>query len=460
VRYQKILLLLFAMAIVLATAACNNFERRVDISPAAAAYTATVTKLDTVAESNPVAEADGMLHAGIISGHASRLEFTLRNTTGKSLFYDDGFTLYRLSNGHWEYESSMRGETTHELAHAVTRSYHIDWWFSGWRLMEEGHPSAPEYWTAEVAKGYDLPAGRYVFIRRLFTDPHHMELHDYLYIEFDVAYFDVAYEEKHDDLIWQQERLEFILCGLGDRRIRQSRDAVVDRNGIVFGLVNNSEHHFRSSLLAKYSDGNWLYVSLPDGRSAHISWFEDNPGHLGHVYTVGFWPCLRRSSFHGFSPGRYMLVMEFGDSSSNRIYVPVEFNLEEKHVQQYIALAEYGGVTPTGMEIVISNTSGFYFEHHGYLWGIERYEEGRWHQLSDRFIHISDFWGDEVSAEQRLFPSGWQLQLNLDWAEQVGALEPGKYRITLDASLFIPQVHPSHVNEVLDIEFVIGGTAN
>ena len=146
---------------------------------------------------------------------------------------------------------------------------------------------------------------------------------------------------------------------------------------------------------------------------------------------------------------------EFQDFTAylNAVKESIPYTIMVDEPGPYIEFVHHVNTTPSHITVRLKNVSAFdYVLQYFYpdrLW-LERYESGEWQPMTDDPI-----------ADRRLYvedlPVGCETELQLEWKEKYGELEPGKYRMTLSLSgEKLPKANPSiRFDESFEIEFSV-----
>ncbi|MCL2409901.1 MAG: hypothetical protein FWC96_09900 [Oscillospiraceae bacterium] len=203
-RYRRILSLLLLVAIILTTAACGLEQPDVP---------------------------ESILQVGAVWGDRHSLRFALRNISDITLFYEDGFRLYRYESRRWISELTLENNhlSGRIVPGAVSRSFV---WLADMPTVTEAGYCIDR--LDEMIADAELPLGRYMFVRRIFPDRHDRGNYKYLRIEFDI----ILLIDWHD---YEQGWLNFITKGSPSENIVPIGEVEVSRTGIAFSLENSSD---------------------------------------------------------------------------------------------------------------------------------------------------------------------------------------------------------------------------
>ena len=396
------------------------------------------------AEFPGMAELEDLLVVGRVSCTENHMQFTLRNISDVTLYYDTSYELYHDVNGKWEPEHSRVNDVMYSIDPGIVRNYGNEWSDLLWEKGEEGIVA--------------LEPGRYMFVRKIYTDRQDMDSYEYLRIEFNVIAWDDKESPRPD---WRQERIDFAVLSPASENIVLTGAVDVSRNGAAFSLENRSDRSYTYGLrweLARYANGRWL--SVPFTVENGVPWPDIalwlQSGGIKHEYMD--WSFM----FGELQPGRYMFIREYYPSDEYLLpdrryteeYTMVEFVIDDsspltlppqEEQLRHVMLAEYRDVTPTGMTVVIDNVSVYDFTFHAYAGSI--YLDGTM-SLST----LPDYlWSDYDEWPRVVFSSGSRLEYELEWESMFGALPPGEYSIYINAFGDAPPPHPvGRFQEVLE----------
>ena len=251
----------------------------------------------------------------------------------------------------------------------------------------------------------------------------------------------------------------------------------VSRTGIAFSLENRTDSLFCYGSrwdMAYYVDNNWTPVPHLPGGGGEV-WNDI----LNALQSGGIEQNRHEWSrrFGELPPGRYMFIREgwLGEWNPNieTVYATVEFHitpdspasLPPQHEEErpvFMNVVEYGNVTPSGMTVVIENTSPYDIEHRAQIDAIVHENDassGFWYDW--RRIPPLPVGGDVIESyiqekAEGFLPSGGQMEFQIDWSKAYGELPPGEYRIILSSG---SKVHPPHPrgghNDTLVISFKV-----
>jgi hypothetical protein len=252
-------------------------------------------------------ESEGLLRVGFVNGSESGLEFTLRNISGTTLYYGNGYRLYRHENEQWELAHSQYGSIIYHLEPETVRDYYIEW--------------------AEILPNQELapiliPGGRYLFAKQIFTDPQNLDSFEYFRFEFDLLPW-YAWEVTRD---WAQERIDAAVLSSASSNVVVIDDVEVSRSGIAFTLENRTNTKYVYGMgwyLAHYIDGRWQSAAARYRRDITAIGLILPGGTIQH-YNIE-WGYI----FDALPPGRYMFIRAYHSQIATE-YVMIEFAVERR----------------------------------------------------------------------------------------------------------------------------------
>jgi len=338
-----------------------------------------------------------------------RMNFLLRNETGRRLYYNDDFRIN--STPYTNFENHFG---TQSINRSSTINIHVSW---------------------ETF----LLTGIYTFEQDFFLDEHLTELYTTLVFDFGVISWDSLTPNAPpipEDLQVMQDdqfrhRLEFQIAGGTHSAIVLASEVSVSRTEVAFSIANLSTQSFiygADYRLLVYENGWRDAPVIIDGNwSRGLIAFVMQEGRVIEDHFDFTW-------LHGeLANGRYMIMRHYSESHrrpgarSVQDTLMVEFIIDDNTPMNLSSIlpvvpnfsVNATEVTPTGLQLSITNNMTQEFSYNGPFL-IQKYAYGIWNNIYELAPpmrnRLSIGANDTVTIPE-------------SWAERFGKLPPGRYQL-------------------------------
>ena len=276
------------------------------------------------------------IHINHVSGFS--LAFSIRNTWDKALYYGDGYRIYKYEDEEWVAVALPE--------ESVANSTEINRRIDANTIRRHSHSFGHGGGNFDF---FELPFGRYKFVRNYFVNPNDTNDYKTLVFEFGIwpwwaDSFGLGTEEDAQDNWMQceielqksqsvvrfhnrrQKHISFVTAGDTSEIITLASKVEVSRTEIAFGLHNFSDEEFMYGLgfeLAKYVDGRWQPAPF-----AHDYWAVSD---IGLIIEGGdtLDELIQFTWIFGeLEPGKYMFIRSHSPSSRPRDNIIVDIDQE------------------------------------------------------------------------------------------------------------------------------------
>jgi len=275
-----------------------------------------------------------------LGANTLEISFILRNTSGRGLYYGNGYRLYRYMEGNWEIwevvampsdSAGYSQEISNYIGENIAISCGISW-------------------------GDELAAGRYRFERDFFPDLGDINNYITVAFEFDAIPWPVLLEAEGSPasrIRWRQHRqawIDFaILGGSSEIIVPVIGSLQVRPNRIDYSFANrSSEDYVLNSFgaLAQYVDGKWQFLlGIGDANDLLVcEMFQSIQGSTipmpilrlvirGGSIEPSMGIPLGRPPVERLAPGRYIVIRSFSPTdrmpgdSRNQEHLIIEFTV-------------------------------------------------------------------------------------------------------------------------------------
>jgi len=277
------------------------------------------------------------LHQGSIDAHIDiagefYLWFTLYSNYNVTLYYNDGFRLYRQEDEAWAQVYNQQGEYVHHVEPDTAKQNAVRW------LRDN---------TIQLGNG--MPPGQYRLARDFYLTPDVYDVHTTLYINFEIEpvfwWMNPPQTPVEPGGVSPQREIYVasVLAGELSQTIVLVGEVQVSRTAIAFYFYNRADKDYmygRHWELAHYIDGGWQPV--PHTPSYFHRALPSDAESIAGGDT--------KFEFHFFdfffgelTPGRYMFIRSHWQSGRHRDreYMLIEFMIDED-TPQYLDIGHIG----------------------------------------------------------------------------------------------------------------------
>lgn len=269
---------------------------------------------------NPIVVLGWPMDIYIAGSGGNGLHFTQRNTYGRTLYYSNGFRIYRYEADEWKLVHTQPREHIRRIRPNIIRSEFVEW------------------------RSATLPDGQYRFARDFFLNARTTTVYRTLYADFEVLCWEARSDIRENYHLqggaspWRRDYIAFLTAGASSRAIVPAGKVQVSRTAITFMSRNRSLRVFDHGdvwELAHYVNGTWQPVPHTPGE---YNVFRLSLGGGFGVLPRTWWPDTKRLDFmHGeLPPGRYMFIRRHFRSHDdnwgryfNYEYMMFEFTINE-----------------------------------------------------------------------------------------------------------------------------------